>query len=83
MKTIMTYWNSLDPINSEMWEEVDGSHGNLKQVTLAIDHESGDYTRLTWFKDGYYTGVFGGKAHACPEEIFVILDRLYDEAFDM
>ena len=83
MKTTATYWNPLDPMNSEKWEDIDGSDGNLKEITLAIDKETGDYTRLTWFMDGYYTGAFGSKAHAYPEEIFVVSGRLYDEAFAM
>lgn len=83
MKTTATYWNPLDPRHSEQWEDIEGAEGNLKQLTLAIDKETGDYTRLTWFKDGYYTGRFGGKSHSYPEEIFVVSGRLYDEAFDM
>lgn len=83
MKTTATYWNPLDPANSDKWDDIDGSDDNLKEITLAVDEETGDCTRLTWFRDGYYTGVFGGKAHAYPEEIFVVSARLYDEAFDM
>ncbi len=83
MKTTATYWNPLAPLNLEKWEEVEGSHGNLRQLTLALDAGSGDYTRLTWFRDGYYSGAFGSKAHPYPEEILVISGRLYDEAFDM
>ena len=83
MKTTATYWNPLDPMNSEKWEDIHGSDGNLKEITLAIDKETGDYTRLTWFRDGYYTGAFGSKTHAYPEEIFVVSGRLYDEAFAM
>jgi len=83
MKTTSTYWNPLDPVNAGKWEDIDGSDGNLKEITLAIDKDTGDYTRLTWFKDGYYTGAFGAKAHAYPEEIYVASGRLYDEAFDM
>ena len=83
MKTTATYWNPLDPTNFEKWEVIDGSDGNLKEITLAIDKDTGDYTRLTWFRDGYYTGAFGSKAHAYPEEIFVVSGRLYEEAFAM
>ncbi|MGA1409115.1 MAG: cupin domain-containing protein [Prochlorotrichaceae cyanobacterium] len=81
MKTTSTYWNPLDFLNTEQWKEIDGSEGNLKEITLAIDVETGDYTRLTWFKDGYCTNHFGAKVHPYPEEIFVISGRLYDEAF--
>lgn len=83
MKSTKTYWNPLDPQNAGMWEEIDGSDGNLKQLTLAIDEETGDYTRLTWFRDGYYTDSFGAKSHPYPEEIFVVSGRLYDEAFEV
>ena len=83
MKTTATYWNPLDPSNSDRWEDIDDSEGNLKELKLAIDEETGDYTRLTWFRDGYYTGAFGAKSHSYPEEIFVVSGRLYDEAFDM
>jgi len=83
MKSTMTYWNPLDPKNAEMWEEIPESDGNLKQLTLAIDPESGDYTRLTWFRDGYHTAAFGAKSHPYPEEIFVVSGRLYDDAFKM
>jgi len=81
MKTTMTYWNPLEPVNCEKWQDIDGADGNLKEITLAIDRETGDYTRLTWFRDGYYTGTFGAKCHPYPEEIFVVSGRLYDEAF--
>jgi len=83
MKTTTTYWNRLDSLNADKREDIDGSDGNLKERTLAIDTETGDYTRLTWFKDGYYTGAFGAKAHTYPEEVFVVSGQLYDEAFDM
>ena len=53
------------------------------QLTLAEDPETGDYTRLTRFKDGAHTEKFGAKSHEYPEEIFVVSGRLYDEAFEM
>lgn len=83
MKTTATYWNPLDPLNSDKWENIDGSDGNLKELTLAIDTETGDFTKLTWIKGGYYTGAFGAKEHEYPEEIFIVSGRLYDEAFDI
>ena len=57
--------------------------GNLSQITIAEDPQTGDYTRLTKFLDGYSTEAFGPKSHDYPEEIFVISGRLYDEAFQM
>jgi len=83
MKTTTTYWNPLDPCNADRWSDVDGTEGNIKEITLAIDEETGDYTRLTWFRDGFSTAAFGSKSHAYPEEIFVVAGRLYDEAFDL
>jgi hypothetical protein len=83
MKSTATYWNPLAQINSDRWEEIEGSNGNLFQLTLAIDELSGDYTRLTKFKDGYHSGFYGAKSHDYPEEIFVVSGRLYDEAFDL
>ena len=83
MKSTSTYWNPLDSKNSDKWEEIPKSDGNLWQLTIAEDKKTGDYTRLTKFKDGYNTKYFGAKSHKYPEEIFVICGELYDEAFDM
>ncbi len=81
MKSTRTYWNPLSSNNAGEWESIDGSDENLSQLTIAIDHETGDYTRLTRFKSGYSTKPFGPKSHDYPEEIFVLSGRLYDEAF--
>ena len=83
MKSTSTYWNTLSGANASKWEVIEGSNGNLSQLTIAIDKESGDYTRLTKFKSGYCTEAFGEKVHDYPEEIFVIQGSLYDHAFDM
>ena len=83
MKSICTYFNPLAAENADQWEEIEGSDGNLHQLTIAEDKETGDYTRLTKFKDGYSTEKFGAKSHDYPEEIFVVYGRLYDKAFDM
>ena len=81
MKSTKTYWNPLAEENSGEWEIVDGADGNIAQLTIAQDPESGDYTRLTKFMDGCSTESFGAKSHEYPEEIFVISGRLYDKAF--
>lgn len=83
MKSTNTYWNPLTGENSGKWKAVEGSEGNLSQITIAEDSESGDYTRLTKFKSGYSTRAFGPKSHDYPEEIFVVSGRLYDEAFGL
>lgn len=81
MKTTITYWNPLAVGHEGKWEEIKGSDGNMFQVTIAEDPETGDYTRLTRFKDGYSTESFGAKSHGYPEEIFIVSGRLYDESF--
>lgn len=83
MKSTKPYWNPLAEQNSDQWEVIDGSDGNLLQLTIAEDPQSGDYTRLTKFKSGYSTDAFGAKSHDYPEEIFVVFGRLYDKAFDI
>jgi hypothetical protein len=83
LKSTQTYWNPLDINNRGKWEDIEGSDGNLSQLTIAEDSETGDYTRLTKFRNGYSTKAFGAKSHNYPEEIFVVSGRLYDEAFDM
>ena len=51
-------------------------------MTLSIDPETGEYTRLTRFLPSADTTPFGGKSHTYPEEVFIISGRLYDYAFD-
>lgn len=82
-KSTALYWNPLDIRNHNRWEVIEGSDGNLSQLTLATDPVTGDYTRLTKFKSGYSTEVFGAKSHDYPEEIFVVSGRLYDKAFGL
>jgi len=82
MKNTRTYWYPLSQMEQANWEEIEGTEGNLTQLTIAIDEENGDYTRLTKFKAGYDTTPFGAKSHDYPEEIFVVSGRLYDAAFD-
>jgi len=56
--------------------------GVAEELTLAIDEETGDYTRLTRFKPEADTSSFGPRKHDYPEEIMIIQGRLYDAAFD-
>ena len=81
-KSTVTYWNAFNKNNAHKWETIDATNGLLEQLTLAIDEESGDYTRLTRFKAGSDTKEFGAKSHDYPEEIMIIKGRLYDKAFD-
>jgi hypothetical protein len=81
-KTAETYWNPLLSVSSGRWKPIHGMEGVAEEVTLAIDKETGDYTKLTRFKPGADTSSFGSKSHEYPEEIMIIEGRLYDEAFD-
>lgn len=80
-KSISTYWNPLDPAGKEKWRPVKGLEGMAEDLTLAVDEETGEYTRLTRFYPGADTAAVGGKSHDYPEEIFIVSGRLYDEAF--
>jgi len=81
-KTTTTYWDALNPAHNDQWEVIEGTNGLIEQLTLAVDPDNGDYTRLTRFKPGADTTEVGAKQHAYPEEIMVISGRLYDVAFD-
>jgi ChrR Cupin-like domain len=82
-KTTITYWNALHPDNSSHWAAVDGLERLAEELTLSIDAETGEYTRLTRFFPGADTTPFGGKCHEYPEEIFIVSGRLYDYAFKL
>jgi hypothetical protein len=82
-KTTITYWNPLGLDNSAQWKPIDGLQGMAEELTLSIDAETGEYTRLTRFHPGADTAPWGGKSHPYPEEVFIVSGRLYDHAFDM
>jgi hypothetical protein len=82
-KTTATYWNPLSFENKNNWEAIKGLEGMAEELTLSIDEETGEYTRLTRFHPGADTTPFGGKSHTYPEEVFIVSGRLYDAAFDM
>ena len=82
-KTTSTYWNPLLSKNNDKWQPIDGLEGIAEELTLSIDHETGEYTRLTRFFPGADTAAFGGRSHEYPEEIFIVSGCLYDQAFDM
>ncbi|HWS12566.1 MAG TPA: cupin domain-containing protein [Rhodocyclaceae bacterium] len=79
----MTYWNALKPDNREMWKPVDGLEEMAEELTLSIDESTGECTRLTRFLPGADTTAFGGKPHPYPEEVFVVVGRIHDEAFGL
>jgi hypothetical protein len=82
-KSTSTYWNTLASDARAKWTPVNGLGGMADELTLSIDNETGEYTRLTRFHAGADTSEFGGKRHAYLEEVFIVSGRLYDQAFDM
>ncbi len=82
-KSTATYWNVLSSQAQERWAPVKGLEGIAEELTLSIDEESGEYTKLTRFLPGADTAAFGGKTHLYPEEVFIVSGRLYDKAFEM
>jgi hypothetical protein len=82
-KSIVAYWNALAPEHSHQWQAIAGLEGMAEEITLSIDPQSGEYTRLTRFHPGADTKAFGGKSHAYPEEVFIVSGQLYDQAFDL
>ncbi len=78
-KSTRTYWN---PLTSNEWIPIPGIEDIAEELTLSMDEESGEYTRLTKFLPGADTTALGGKSHKYPEEIFIVSGRLYDAAFD-
>jgi hypothetical protein len=82
-KSTIEYWNPLDLANQSLWKPIAGLEGMVEELTLSIDVETGEYTRLTRFSPGADTTSFGAKSHAYPEEIFIINGRLFDSAFNL
>lgn len=82
-KTTAEYWNPLYSENQDRWRPIEGLEGIAEELTLSVDPETGEYTRLTRFHPGADTAPFGGKSHQYPEEIFIVSGRLYDQAFDI
>lgn len=82
-KTTISYWNPLSSENNKQWQSIDGLEGAVEELTLSIDQQTGEYTRLTRFLPGADTSSFGSKSHIYPEEIFIVSGSLYDQAFDM
>lgn len=81
-KSTTIYWNALFPENQEKWGPVRGLEGIAEELTLSIDDDTGEYTKLTRFLPGADTTPFGGKSHPYPEEVFIVSGRLYDSSFN-
>jgi hypothetical protein len=82
-KSTITYWNPLSLEHHGQWQPIPGLEQMAEELTLSLDPETGEYTRLTRFLPGADTAEFGSKSHPYPEEIFVVSGRLYDRAFDL
>ncbi|MDD5036709.1 MAG: cupin domain-containing protein [Methylococcaceae bacterium] len=82
-KSTITYWNPLSPENIGQWKPIEGLEEMAEALTLSIDDETGEYTRLTRFHPGADTTAWGGKSHPYPEEVLILSGRLYDQAFNM
>jgi len=82
-KSTVTYWNPLLSQNKNLWKVIAGLEGIAEEITLSIDEETGEYTRLTRFFPGADTSTFGAKTHTYPEEILIVSGRLYDQAWDL
>jgi len=82
-KSTIEYWNVLASANKSKWDVIADTNEQLEQLTLSMDEVTGDYTRLTRFKAGADTSMFGGKSHDYPEEIYIVSGRLFDVAFDV
>lgn len=80
-KSTITYWNPLLSENGGKWRPISGLEAMAEEITLSVDQDTGEYTRLTRFHPGADTAALGGKRHAYPEEVFIVSGRLYDEAF--
>lgn len=88
MKTTTTYWNPLvtdqDSQNQPgQWQPIEGLENMAEELTLSIDPDTGEYTRLTRFHPGADTSEFGAKTHTYPEEVFIVSGRLFDDAFGL
>jgi hypothetical protein len=81
-KTTVPYWNPLADEAKNRWEPVEGLEGIAEALTLTVDPETGDYSRLTRFLPGSDTAPFGPQVHDYPEEVLILEGRLYDAAFD-
>jgi len=79
-KSTETYWNPLISDNKHRWKSIEGMEEVAEELTLAIDKDTGDYTRLTRFMPGADTSSYGPKSHDYSEEIMIIQGRLYDAA---
>jgi len=51
-KSTIAYWNPLNPSNKGLWKPIKGLEKVAEELTLSLDEETGEYTRLTRFYPG-------------------------------
>jgi len=76
-------WNTFAEDRRKDWRPAPGLEQTAEEITLSVDDQTGEYTKLTRFHPGTDTSSAGAKIHAYPEEIFIVSGRLYDAAFGM
>jgi hypothetical protein len=74
-KSTAVYWNPLAPEADQRWTPVPGAGGHGRGLTLSLDPEAGEITRLTRFLPGADTIPFGPKVHPDPGVVFTIRSR--------
>jgi hypothetical protein len=79
-KSTAACWNPLAPESAARWLPVNGFEGRIEQLTLSLDAQTGEYTRLIRFLPGVDTSASGGNCHRYPEETFIVSGRLFDYA---
>jgi hypothetical protein len=50
MKTAAIYWNPLAKESQDNWETIEGTEGNITQLTIAEDTKTGDYASASALK---------------------------------
>jgi hypothetical protein len=66
-KTTAQYWNVLADPHRDRWHALAGTDGLIEQLTLAVDEQSGDYTRLTRF----HAGVIAGRLYDAAFDLWL------------
>jgi hypothetical protein len=60
-KSTIEYWNPLIQVNKKLWKPIPGLEEIVEELTLSIDTETGEYTRLNRFHPGADTTAFSAK----------------------
>lgn len=71
----------FDPFERFSWTPVPGVDG-LSEMTLALDPETGSYTRLLKFEPGTDTSSQGVQRHDFWEEIWIVSGAIHDLGMD-